>query len=81
MVRRNMIPHFRWVRTYLGTVPTYPGALWTFTMGTQARDPAMVDDTEIASRLEGIATQCYTALAHRGLFDLPPFLRTVLSTG
>ncbi len=75
MVRRNMTPHFRWVRTYLGTVPTYPGVLWTFTIGTQRRDPEGLDPNEIARRLEGIATQYYTPAAHRGLFDLPPFLR------
>jgi spermidine synthase len=81
MVRRHMTPHFRWVRTYLGTVPTYPGVLWTFTIGAQARDPMAVDELEIARRLEGIATQYYTPAVHRGLFDLPPFLRAVLLTG
>jgi spermidine synthase len=78
MVRRNMTPHFRWVRTYLGTVPTYPGVLWTFTVGAQTRDPAIVDPNEIAHRLDGIATQYYIPSAHRGLFDLPPFLRAAL---
>ncbi len=75
MVCRNMTPHFRWVRTYLGTVPTYPGVLWTFTIGTQGRDPAALDPNEVADRLHGIATQYYTPAAHRGIFDLPPFLR------
>ncbi len=78
MVHRNMDPHFRWVRTYLGTVPTYPGVLWTFTLGAQARDPKAIDQAEIARRLQGIATQYYTPAAHHGLFDLPPFLRAAL---
>jgi spermidine synthase len=81
MVRRNMAPHFRWVRTYLGTVPTYPGVLWTFTVGSQARDPAALGSDEIARRLAGIATKYYTPAWHAALFDLPPFLRADLGLG
>jgi spermidine synthase len=78
MVRGNMVPHFTHVRTYLGTVPTYPGVLWTFTMGSQTRDPLAVPETEIAARLRGIATKYYTPAAHARMFDLPPFLRADL---
>jgi len=74
MVARGMALHFRWVRPYLGTVPTYPGVLWTFTIGSQARDPLTVDEAEIARRLAGIATRYYTPAAHRHLFAFPPFL-------
>lgn len=80
-VRRNMAPHFRWVRTYLGTVPTYPGVLWTFTVGSQARDPAALDSDEIAHRLAGIPTRYYTPARHAALFDPPPFLRAELDLG
>lgn len=78
MVRRHLAPHFRWVRTYLGTVPTYPGVLWTFTIGSQARDPAAVPPAEIADRLRGIPTRYYTPAGHAALFALPPFLRDAL---
>lgn len=78
LVRRNMTPHFRWVRTYLGTVPTYPGVLWSFTVGTQSRDPAALDEAELAKRMAGIPTRYYTPSAHRHLFTPPPFLREVL---
>jgi spermidine synthase len=75
MVARHMTPHFRWVRAYLGTVPTYPGVLWTFTIGSQARDPLALDEAEVARRLAGITTRYYTPAAHRHLFAFPPFLR------
>ncbi|MDR7420536.1 MAG: polyamine aminopropyltransferase [Armatimonadota bacterium] len=78
MVRQNMTPHFRFVRTYLGTVPTYPGVLWTFTIGSQARDPVSLTEDEIAARLRGVATRYYTPAGHARLFDLPPFLRADL---
>jgi spermidine synthase len=74
MVHRNMAPHFRWVRLYMGTVPTYPGVLWTFTIGSQSRDPVALDPMEIARRMEGIPTKYYTPRAHESLFRLPPFL-------
>jgi spermidine synthase len=80
MVRRHMAPYFTWVRTYLGTVPTYPGGLWSFTIGTPARDPAAVGGDEIARRLQGLATRYYTPTRHSALFDLPPFLRDTLDS-
>jgi spermidine synthase len=78
MVRDHMAPHFRHVRTYLGTVPTYPGALWTFTLGSQARDPLTLTEADIAHRLAGLPTRYYTPSAHAGLFTLPPFLMSDL---
>lgn len=78
MVRRHLRPHFAWVRTYLGTVPTYPGVLWSFTIGSQTRDPATVGADEVAARLTGITTRYYTTTRHAALFDLPPFVRDAL---
>jgi spermidine synthase len=78
MVRQNLAPHFTFVRTYLGTVPTYPGVLWTFTMGSQSRDPLRLGEGEVAARLRGIPTKYYTPAGHARLFDLPPFLKAEL---
>lgn len=78
MVRRHMRPHVAWLRTYLGTVPTYPGVLWSFTIGAQTRDPAAVPADEVGARLAGIPTRYYTASRHAALFDLPPFVRDAL---
>jgi len=74
MVARGMTPHFRWVRPYMGTVPTYPGVLWSFTIGSQGRDPAALDQSELLIRMGGIDTRYYTPAAHRYLFAFPPFL-------
>ncbi len=81
MVRRNMAPHFRWVRTYLGAVPTYPGVLWTFTLGSQARDPMDASPEETTARMRGIPTRYYLPAAHRDLFVLPPFLHVAIPAG
>jgi len=74
LVAREMAPHFRWVRRYVGTVPTYPGALWSFTLGSQGRDPAALEEAELSRRMRDIATRYYTPAAHRHLFSFPPFL-------
>ncbi len=74
MVRTNMAPHFKWVRTYYGTVPTYPGVLWTWTIGAQHRDPAAVGADEALRRMASIPTKFYIPGAHAGYFKLPPYL-------
>ncbi|MBI3998947.1 MAG: polyamine aminopropyltransferase [Armatimonadetes bacterium] len=79
MVGRRMRPHFRWVRCYLGAVPSYPGVLWSFTIGSHTRDPAALEDGELRRRLEGITTRCYTPAGHRSLFALPPFLAEAIA--
>lgn len=78
LVVRNMRPHFKWVRQYLGAVPTYPGVLWSFTLGANGRDPISVDREEIAERMSGISTKYYTPEAHAHLFAFPPYLQAAL---
>lgn len=78
MVRTNMAPHFKWVRTYYGTVPTYPGVLWTWTIGAQHRDPAAVGVDETLRRMASIPTKFYIPSSHAGYFKLPPYLATGL---
>jgi spermidine synthase len=76
MVRRHLRPSFPAVRTYVATVTTYPGVLWSFTVGTKGRDPQAVAPEEIARRVAGIAgLRYYTPSGHRAAFDLPPYLR------
>ncbi|MGQ0571817.1 MAG: polyamine aminopropyltransferase [Armatimonadota bacterium] len=81
MVRRNMAPHFRWLRCYLGAVPTYPGVLWTFTVGAQTRDPAAIDGAEVSQKMAMIPTQYYVPVDHASYFHLPPFLDAGLTGG
>lgn len=81
MVQQHMAPHFRWVRTYLGAVPTYPGVFWTFTLGSSGRDPAGVNPEELVERMRQIPTRYYLPAAHHGLFAPPPFLQSAMSAG
>jgi spermidine synthase len=79
MVRTNMAPHFKWVRTYCGTVPTYPGVLWTWTIGAQQRDPAAIGIDETTGRMASMPTQFYIPSSHAEYFKLPPYLAAGLS--
>ena len=74
MVRRHLGGLFPIVRTWLATVVTYPAAVWSFTMGSLSRDPALVSTGEIAERVSGAALQYYTPARHLAAFDLPPYL-------
>ncbi len=73
MVRANLAAVFPQVVTSLATVPTYPGVLWSFTVGAAA-DPAAVSAESIARRTAGFALQYLTPEIHRGAFALPPFI-------
>ncbi|HKV43402.1 MAG TPA: polyamine aminopropyltransferase [bacterium] len=76
MVRRHLRPSFPIVRTYVATVTTYPGVLWSFTVGAKAGDPQTVAPEEIAQRVaEIVGLRYYTPSGHRAAFDLPPYLR------
>jgi spermidine synthase len=76
-VRRNMGQHFPIVRTYVATVPTYPGVLWSFTLGSKRYDPVEIGRDQIASRVERFGLRYYTADQHHAALNPPPFLRYV----
>ncbi|KUK81316.1 MAG: Spermidine synthase, partial [Pelotomaculum thermopropionicum] len=61
-------------RVYLGNVPTYPGGLWTFTMGSKKYDPLEVEESGITQ----LDTKYYSAAVHRACFILPPFVKELL---
>jgi spermidine synthase len=69
------------VRAYIGHVPTYPGGLWTFTLGSQGRDPLRVDASELQERFELLRTETryFTPEIYRAAFALPPFVASLLS--
>lgn len=68
------------VRPYLGHVPTYPGGLWTFTLGSLGRDPLRVDAGELQERFEMLRTETryFTPEIYRAAFALPPFVAALL---
>jgi spermidine synthase len=76
----NIREVFPIARTYLGVVTGYPGALWSYTIGSKQHDPATVDPRRIAERLaaNGAPTRYYSAAVHQAAFVLPPFVAEIL---
>lgn len=60
---------------YLASIPTYPGGLWTISMGSKKHHP----DRFQADRAAGLSTRYYSADVHRAAFALPPFVRELLA--
>lgn len=58
-----------------GAVATYPGAWWTFTVGSRRHDP------RVARRRPRVETRLYHPRAHRWFFVPDPVLRGVLGPG
>jgi len=64
-------------RPYLATIPTYPGALWSFTFCSEDRDP--VGDARNAVRPElAKRLRYWTPEVHRASFVLPVFVQDLL---
>lgn len=61
-------------RLFLANVPTYPGGLWSFTMGSKKYDPVQVDRTELVE----LDTRYYSPDIHYSSFVLPPFVQELL---
>jgi len=61
-------------RLFLANVPSYPGGLWTFTMGSKKYDPLEVD----VSQIPKLDTRYYSPAIHRTCFVLPPFVEELL---
>jgi spermidine synthase len=72
----NLRQAFPIVRTYLGCVPTYPGSLWSYSIGSKRHDPLAVTREAIAARLanDGIQSRYYDPAVHHAAFALPPFI-------
>ena len=78
-VRRHIEQSFHHVRTYVASVITYPGVLWSFTIGALTHDPLQVAPQEIERRLGGWNLRYYTPAAHGAAFALPPYLRDAVA--
>jgi spermidine synthase len=68
------------VKTYVCSIPIYPGVLWSFTAASTSIDPAAVNPATIAARLRanGAPTGWYTPAVHTAAFALPNFLGATL---
>jgi spermidine synthase len=65
---------FPLTRLYLAVVPTYPGSLWSFTIGSKKYDPLKVD----ISKIPQMDTRYYSPAIHQTCFVLPPFVKELL---
>ncbi|KYO64538.1 polyamine aminopropyltransferase [Thermovenabulum gondwanense] len=65
---------FKYTNVYIATIPTYPGALWTFTMGSKKINPLerTVDKIDFD-------TKYYTPEIHKAAFVLPAFVKKIIS--
>lgn len=61
-------------RLFLASIPTYPGGLWSFTMGSKKNDPLEVDIAGFAK----IETKYYNPEIHRSAFVLPQFVKELV---
>jgi spermidine synthase len=77
-VRRYLQTLFPIAESYLATIPSYPYALWSFTMGSRALHPVN-DDALTRSAAVLSALRYYTPALHRAAFSLPSFVRHHLS--
>ncbi len=64
------------VAAYHGTVPTYPGGLWTFALASDGRRPEHLDLT----RADAVGNKQVDGAAARAAFHLPPFVRALTGT-
>lgn len=64
-------------RLYLANVPTYPGGLWTFTMGSKKYDPLNKDIKDI-DKVTGLNTKYFNADIFKTCFVLPEFVRELI---
>ncbi|OUM90769.1 MAG: spermidine synthase [Bacillus thermozeamaize] len=62
------------VRTYLATIPTYPGGWWSFTLASKKWDPLTAE----LGRLQAQDTQYVNPDVFRAAFQLPTFVRRLL---
>ncbi|TDA69982.1 MAG: polyamine aminopropyltransferase [Clostridia bacterium] len=60
---------FPTVRIYEAVIPSYPGGLWTFTLGSKKHDPVAVRGQVVA------AGRYYSPAVHQAAFVLPNFLQ------
>lgn len=73
-VYRDVSSVFPITRLFTANIPTYPGGMWTFTMGSKKHDPLEVDPASIPQ----IETRYYTPEIHRAAFVMPRFVKQLL---
>ncbi len=62
------------VGLYWAVIPTYPGAMWTFSIATKGTDPVGAP----AERASDLPTRYWSPDVHRAAFALPPFVQRLV---
>lgn len=73
-VHRTLKTLFPYVHTYLATIPTYPGGIWSFTLASKRPDPL----GGIEERLRDENTRYVNRDVVRSCFQLPNYVRELL---
>lgn len=63
-------------KLFLASIPTYPGGLWSFTMGSKKYDPELAEPENFAK----LNTRYYTPEIHKSAFVLPSFVQDIVRT-
>jgi len=74
-IYKDMSSVFTYTNMYTAVVPTYPGAFWTFTMGSKTINPV----SKKTSSMTYLDTKYYTKELHKSYFILPPFVKNLIS--
>ncbi|MEL7564987.1 MAG: polyamine aminopropyltransferase [Dehalobacterium sp.] len=61
-------------KVYLAYIPTYPGGMWSFTMGSKKHNPETID----IEKIPDTNTRYYTPQIHKAAFTLPVFVQDLL---
>jgi len=72
---RSIARIFPITRLYLATVPTYPGCLWSFTIGSKTHDTVSYD---VEMLPQSFNTKYYTPEVHKAAFVLPGFVEKLI---
>lgn len=70
----DMSTAFPYTNLYSAVIPTYPGAFWTFTMGSKSMNPTSREISDIPF----LETKYYSRELHKSYFILPPFVKDII---
>jgi spermidine synthase len=71
---RNLKKHFPIVRTYLCTIPSFPGGIWSFTIASKKWDPLTAE----LNNLQWQTTKYISPDVYRASFVLPPYIKNAI---
>jgi len=74
-VTAAMCDVFPIVKTYWAAIPVYQGGFWSFTMASKEANPLEADETSF----ENISTRYYHPELHKAVFQLPKFVKDLVS--